>query len=117
MEQSEIRGRVEIEIAKWADLNRLRERYATVTPKAMDFIVEVIENIVEDPLRNWKEQESDSSNSQQYAISLIPNALNDVVNHRRGRHFRSDNIEITTWEIWISLSEILKNWCFIPRDV
>lgn len=117
MEQIQIRKNVEHEIEKWKNLLSRRNQYAKLTPKAIDFIVEVIENIQEDPRAAWKEKEIITLNSQSYAISLIPNALNDIINKSQYKYSKRPEIYISTWDIWFSLSDTLKNWCFIPRDI
>jgi len=117
MEKTLIKIKIEQEVQKWIEINKIREREIKISSSALDFIVEVINNIEKDPSRNWKEQKFDFDYYQMQAISIVPNALNDVMRGRDLRRLRYGEIEISTWDIWLSLSDIIRNWCFIPRDV
>ncbi|WP_417559057.1 hypothetical protein [Mesoflavibacter zeaxanthinifaciens] len=113
MDKTEIRKEVVNQIDKWRSLARLNNRNVEVSDNVINFISDLIENLKTDPPQGWKSRRIDYSNGQSYALSLIPNALNDV--DRRLR-FRSHSV-ISVWEIYESLSVILKNWCFIPEDI
>lgn len=121
MEKSAIREQVELEIKKWTNLQQRRNVEVSITPKAVDFLCLMIENIQEDKSIYWNKKRFEENNAQEFAISLIPNALNDLRGFRRfgGRqnYFKEREIKISSWEIWHSLSEIVDRFCFIPKDI
>jgi hypothetical protein len=81
----------------------------------------MIENIQEDQSKYWEHKWIEGDTAQEFAISLIPNALNDLTTIRRfsRRIFftKGREIKISSWEIWHSLSEIVDRFCFIPKDI
>lgn len=121
MEKSIIREQVKLEIEKWINLQKKRNVIVVFTPKAIDFLCLMIENIQEDKSKYWDYKIFEDNNAQEFAISLISNALNDLIAFRRFRKrpsfFRETEIRISSWEIWHSLSEIVNRFCFIPKDI
>lgn len=121
MEKSVIREQVKLELEKWTGLQKKRNMEVSFTPKAIDFLCLMIENIQEDKSTYWDYESLEGNTAQEYAISLIPNALNDLKRYRRsGRRihsFKRNEIKISSWEIWHSLSEIVDRFCFIPKDI
>lgn len=120
MEKTEIKKRVELELEKWTSLQENRQVNVSFTPKAVDFLCLMIENIREDKSQYWDKNELETENAQELAISLIPNALNDLTYFKRYRRpvFRGKrDFKISTWEIWHSLSDIVDRFCFIPKDI
>lgn len=118
MEIAQIREQVNTEVQKWQNLQKQRNLSVTLTPGASSFLTEVVDNIIADPSDNWKTNEFNKESAQEFAISLIPNALNEIVQEWRYRGpSAKKNIKISTWEIWHAMTPILRNWCFIPKDV
>lgn len=121
MEKSVIREQVELEIEKWTSLQKKRNMEVSFTPKAIDFLCLMIENIQEDKSKYWDYKSLEGNTAQEFAISLIPNALNDLTEFRRfSRRMtfsKGREIKISSWEIWHSLSEIVDRFCFIPKDI
>jgi len=116
MEHSQILERVKKEIKIWEMQQIERKQQIFITDKAIEFIVEMIDNIVKDPSEYWKLR--DKNAFQELAIARIPNALDLSIHHnqRFRRHiFFEDNLVISSWEIWYSLSRILERFCFIPE--
>lgn len=111
MNKELIKTSVKREIDNWVDGSIIIPT-RNLTPKAIDFIAEVINNIKEDPSPLWGEKPFNSDDFQREAISLIPEALDYILRRRPALY---DNSEITTWEIWNSLSRILVRFCFIPE--
>ena len=118
MEKQEIRKQISNEVNKWIALQEKREKKVIFSPKAIDFMCTMIENIEDDRSNYWNYDQTDNRPSQEFAISLIPNALNDLTVFRGfGRFpFKKREIYISTWEIWHSLSEIVDKFCFIPKN-
>lgn len=118
METNQIRQSVQDEITKWTNLQSRNDVRVNFSKRAINFIVEVVENIELDPSENWRKQDNFNYNSaQEFAISLIPNALNDVSKYKNWKYQKKkEKITITSWEIWQSLSEIIRIWCFIPKN-
>lgn len=121
MKKNEIREKVDYQIKQWLSLQERRETYVKFTPKAIDFICLMIENIESDKSAFWRFKESEDQSAQQFAISLIPNALNELRPFERYSRYESiknvKDTQISSWEIWHSLSHILDRFCFIPKDI
>jgi len=118
MEKEQIQERVYSVVDNWISLQEKRNVSVSITEKAKDFLVEVINNIVEDPSAHWRSKNFDQNAAQELAISLIPNALHDIYPFRRHNiSAKGKDINISSWEIWHALSYILDRWCFIPKDV
>ena len=118
MEKFQITQEVKAIVEKWIDLQVKNRATIKITDKAISFLIEIIENIEQDPSDNWIFTEFNKSSAQELAISYIPNALNEIIHMRRFRFKHLDTpIKITTWEIWHSMSLLLRNWCFIPKDI
>jgi hypothetical protein len=118
MDKTQIRESVQGEIKKWTTLQNTRQINVSFTPKTVDFLCLMIENIQEDKSQFWDYSQFESGAAQELAISLIPNALNELF-YRRGRPFlrrqREREIKISTWELWHSLSPIIDRFCFIEK--
>lgn len=120
MNNNIIREQVNEQIKGWLRLQNNIGRQWSISPKAIDFIVEVVENIQEDPSQTWQRENFNFEASQELAISLVPNALHDIIANGRLRGYRRRrNVDgkITTWEIWHSLSKTIDKWCFVPKEV
>ena len=120
MNKEIIREQINSQIKGWLRLQNNIGREWSISPKAIDFIVEVVENIQEDPSSTWQRENFNFEASQELAISLVPNALNDIIGNGRLRGYGRRRImdgKITSWEIWHSLSRTIDNWCFVPKEV
>lgn len=118
MQKFQIEENIKTYVTSWEALQKMRNLNVSLSEKAKEFLVEVIDNIQQDPSSNWKTDEFNKNSAQELAISLIPNALNEIMLHRGPNHSGNNlSISISTWEIWHSMTPILKNWCFIPKDV
>lgn len=118
MEEIQIRDQVNLAIKQWSNLQNRRGISVEITDRAIDFIIELISNIKLDPSPFWRTKDNYSYDSaQEFAISLIPNALNDIqrINSYK-RRFKSSSITISSWELWNSLTQVLSTFCFIPED-
>ena len=128
MNNLEITERVNSEVNYWKD-QQLKNGYkVNISDSATNFIVELINNIENDPSTYWKLND-DYNTFQSLAIARIPDALNyciyddfERLPYRRIRRRRFINMiretgemNISTWEIWNSLSLILIDFCFIPQ--
>lgn len=121
MNNFEIREAVDNQIKLWLKLQESRRINVRFSPKAIDFICLMIDSIETDKSTFWEFKESEHKPAQQLAISLIPNALNELSPFQRFSHFgsikKSREVEISSWEIWHSLADILDRFCFIPKDI
>ena len=117
IEKEEIRKQVNSAIEKWSNLQKKRRMHVIFSQKVIDFFCLMIENIEDDRSTYWDYDKSESNNAQQFAITLIPNALNELTEFRRYLRFQSKvrEIHISTWEIWHSLSEIINKFCAYIR--
>ncbi|GAA3963090.1 hypothetical protein GCM10022246_15410 [Pedobacter ginsengiterrae] len=116
MERYSIESQVRKEIEDWQKEYRRNVFSVRISPQAVDFITELIANISEDPSPLWQKRNQnfdDFSNYQRTAIANIPEALDYIVDLRRFRF--NDEITISSWEIWQSLTRILVKFCFIPE--
>lgn len=113
MESSEIKEQVKLSIAKWQQLERMRQSPVKLTDGAEELIVQMIVNIEKDPSPYWKSVELDAV--QRFAISTIPNVLIDM--DRRYLRIRMKREDISSWEILHNISRALDNWCPIPKDI
>jgi len=112
MNESQIIELVSYEIENWEAKMSQRKIYARISPKAKKFIVELIENIQDDPSEYWKLKTSAES-VQSLAIGRIGEALDLII--RQKRLMFQHEINISSWELWNSLSRILVRFCFIPE--
>ena len=118
MEDVQIIEGVDEVVQRWITLQENRNLTVRLSRKAKDFLVEVIGNIQQDPSESWEANEFSKNSAQELAISLIPNALNEILPyHRYNRSIDKQNFKISTWEIWHAMTPILSKWCFIPKDI
>ena len=107
-----IKTSVKREVNNWVDIDVVLSR-RKLTPKAIDFIAELIINIKDDPSPLWNNRIINLDDEfQRRAISLIPEALDYILLRRPALYLSA---EISTWEIWNSLTGILVRFCFIPE--
>jgi len=112
MEHSEIQKSVGIQVEQWMKLQSMRKHPYELSSGAVQALTAMIVNIQQDPSPRWAEFDVDAT--QRVAISMIPNALADMLSNFR----RPDNSNrITSWEIWHSLSRALDRWCPVPKDL
>jgi hypothetical protein len=84
-----------------------------VSPEGEETLTYMIQMIELDPSRRWEEFNADAV--QKYAVSIIPNVLNEIV-RRNGYYFGNAKVGvITSWEIWHGISGVLDQWCPIPK--
>jgi len=116
MEKQEIKKQVNVEVKRWLSFQKIGQQNVVFSPKAIDFICLMIENIEEDKSKYWDYNQTVNNHTQQLAITLIPEALNNL-KILRGFHILSfvGEINISSWEIWHSLSEIVDKYCFISK--
>ena len=116
MENNEIIDLVHEEFEKWQSSMELMEWRPEFSEGAVKAIGQMVINIVEDPSPSWMERESPEM-LQRYAISIIPNILNDITRRfpysKRLIPMRIN--KITSWEIWHGISDALEQWCPIPK--
>lgn len=102
-------------IQRWQQNHNSRQGSVQISPKAIFFLIELIENITADPSPFWSKNEKIGEiplreEQQLQAIYLIPSALDSIVSNGRIDF-------ITTWELWHSMSKILDRMCFISKDI
>lgn len=114
MEPTEIYDRVSSEIEKWRALQRGMGWDIEISQGAIFAISFMVNNIKEDPSDYWTDINPDSM--QMYAISVIPNIMNDIVNRFPKRREQRRSIRLSSWEIWHGISYALDSWCPIPKD-
>lgn len=119
MEEATIRKRMELEIDNWMS-GQYKEGFhdsISISEEAKNFVVEMIQNIVKDPSEYWKLDPKEGQ-FQELAIARIPDALDQIIRFNK-RHRRINTyeprIQISSWEIWYALSQILIKFCFIPE--
>lgn len=112
MDPTQIEKEVQRSIRNWTEAPHPFRHEAFVTEGAAQLITHTIINIESDPSSAWKDIDKDVA--QKYALSLLPNILNDISRHYRTKRFGG---RITSWEILHALSRTLDNWCFIPKDI
>lgn len=123
MEISEIRDGVASAIKQWIALQARINAPVSFSAQAEELIVTLIENIDVDPSPFWRSDignDGNRDNLQRYAITLIPNALNDVSNVQRRYQFRRYGdrlLRISSWELYRTMSATIQNWCFIPEEI
>jgi hypothetical protein len=123
MDISEIRDGVASAIKQWMVLQERINASVSFSVQAEELVVTLIENIDVDPSPFWRSDignDGSRDNLQRYAITLIPNALNDVFNVQRRYRFRrySDRpLRISSWELYRTMSATMQNWCFIPEEI
>lgn len=113
MELSEIKEGVESSIAKWLELERMRQRPVELTNGATKLIVQMIVNIENDPSPYWEKVEPDAV--QRFAISTLPNILVEI--DQRYWHYHREQKIVSSWEILHDISRALDKWCPIPKDI
>jgi hypothetical protein len=112
MEHGEIQKSVGNQVEQWMRLQSMRKRPFELSSGAVQALTAMIVNIQQDPSPRWADFDVDAT--QRVAISMIPNALADMLsNFRRPDH----SSIITSWEIWHSLSRALDRWCPVPKDL
>lgn len=118
MNKEQIFKEVNNQIELWKRLQEKRQVIVQFTEGAIDLLCQIIENIEKDQSANWIYKNDDFNTAQEFAISLIPNALNDINPYRRSRWYENDfkrNYDISSWEILHSITTILDRFCFIPK--
>lgn len=118
MKQEEIKLNVSEQVDKWVYMMRGSGSEVILSPRAIEFLCLMIANIESDRSKYWS-NESSISDQQERAISLIPNALNEVIyyRYRRPRRRMDETYYVSTWEIWHSLSRIVNRFCFVPKSI
>ncbi len=115
MERQQIEQILNEEIAKWSQLQGLQGYSVEFTNQAIEIVISLIQNLQNDPPRRYKQADYDST--QRLAISLVPNALNELIPYLRIRSRRERGyITINSWDIYRSLSESIMSFCFIDED-
>lgn len=112
MEEYTINERVKEEIAGWKKRMYLKNISPNISAKAIDFIIEMINNISEDPSENWGSNRN-YDDIQHTALAKIPAALDYITDLQRPNIKKE--FTISSWEIWQSLSLIMIKFCFIPE--
>ena len=90
----------------------VRRRGLVLTQGAMNAVVQMILNIAEDPSPYWR-VEGGLETYQQQVINKLPDIL--IVLRRNQRRELSGRL--TSWEIWHNVSELLAQYCPIPKDI
>lgn len=117
MNREQINNQVNNQINLWLNLQKKRQVNVEFTKGATDLLCQIIENIEADKSKSWDYNIEDFKTAQEFAMSLIPNALNDIYLTRRGR-FETDfnkGYIISSWELLHSITNILDKLCFIPK--
>ena len=117
MNREQINKQVNDQIDLWLRLQKKRQVNVEFTTGATDLLCQIIENIEADKSRSWDYNSEDFITAQEFAISLIPNALNDIYPYRLGWYendFRKV-YNISSWELLHSITNILDKLCFIPK--
>lgn len=117
MEKEIIKEKVNEQVNQWTILQSKIGMEWYISSKAIDLMTELIENIKEDPSLTWNKN-LDYENSQEYAITLIPNMLNELIQGGNRVIKRKRTItdgKLTSWEILHSLSKTIDKWCFVPK--
>jgi hypothetical protein len=117
MNRDQINKQVNDQIDLWLSLQKKRQVNVEFTNGATDLLCQIIENIEADKSTNWNYNTEDFNTAQEFAISLIPNALNDIYPYRRGWYENdfSKGYTISSWELLHSITNILDRLCFIPK--
>lgn len=112
MDSDQIKQQVVNQVNRWKRLRKLNGQTANISEGGINFFCLLIANIQNDVSPSWVNLNINNPDIlQEEAIALIPTALNQVVDTIGSRN----NIEISSWEIWHSLSRILDKLCFIPK--
>ena len=117
MDREQINNKVNDQINLWLSLQKKRQINVEFTSGATDLLCQIIENIETDKSKSWNYNTEDYKTAQEFAISLIPNALNEIYPYRR-RWYEYDNRKgytISSWELLHSITDILDRLCFIPK--
>lgn len=117
MDREQISKQVNDQIQLWSRLQKKRQVNVEFTIGATDLLCQIIENIEADQSKNWDYINDDYQTAQEFAVSLIPNALNDILPNRRV-WYRSDfnkSYTISSWELLHLITYILDRLCFIPK--
>jgi hypothetical protein len=111
MNEEEIRRLVRAQVEQWRSVP-FRGQRVEVSEGTVDSLTFMIGKIETDPSPLWGKYQADLT--QRQAIGLIPNILNEIV---YGWSFpRSSPLQITSWELWHGISEVLDKWCPIPKN-
>jgi hypothetical protein len=114
MTQPEIKQDVESTLNNWIALQSGLDRSVELTIGARAFLTTLIKNISEDTSNQWP-NDINSDAIQRFAISLLPNILNEVLVKRIEKE--TNTFVISSWEIAHSLTKILDMWCPIKKTV
>ncbi len=117
MNRDQIKKQVNEQVNIWLFLQKKRQVNIEFTIGATELLCLIIENIETDQSISWDYNNVNYNTDQEYAISLIPNALNDIYPFRRNK-FESDlgkSYTISSWELLHSITKILDRLCFIPK--
>lgn len=112
METDEIHKGVAQAVETWQSIRRPFPRPIEISKGVIESLSFMIWQIRADPSKAWREHDTDAT--QRYAISVIPNVLNEIANHYLFR--RGDVSVVTSWELWHGISPVLDQWCPIPKD-
>ena len=93
MELDEIEKGVELSIANWLELERMRQRPLNLTNCAKKLVVQMIANIEKDPSPYW--ENVDLNAVQRFAILTLPNILVEI-GHRYRRFYKEQQI-VSSW--------------------
>ena len=114
MDSREIYERVSIEFKRWNDLQRRMGWETEISEGAVEALSQMVINIKEDPSSSWVGIIPEET--QEYAISVIPNILNEIFLRFQRRRGPRQLGKITSWEIWHGISSALDSWCPINKD-
>lgn len=114
MDVDEIRKDVIRASEEWTSFqSETRLQKIGLSAGAIEAFVLLIANIEQDRSPSWADFDVDST--QREAISMIPNALNELP-LPEGR-LTARQRRITSWEIWHQFTVILDTWCPIKKDL
>lgn len=117
MNDFELNIRVSKEIERWTYEQRDLGKRIEFSENSKNLIVEIIQNIENDPSRFWVRQRN-LEFAQERAISKISDALNMLLQRSNRLQNRDFDIYLSPWEIYMNLTPILIEFCFIPeRDM
>lgn len=117
MNREQINKQVSDQIELWLRLQIKRQVKVEFTDGATNLLCQIIENIETDKSKGWDYNIDEYKTAQEFAISLIPNALNDIYPYSRGRYYNDlkKGYTISSWELLHSITDILDRFCFIPK--
>jgi hypothetical protein len=108
----EIASGVDVAVRQWQTAEQARGADVQLSPRALDLVVRMIENIKDDPSPRWQEFNVDSI--QREAVAMVPTLLRGIP-LRRLRNGKASLV--TSWEILHAASSILDRFCPIPKDL